>query len=216
MLCGTDGWFMYVFDVGVGNGDWTLHRYDSWNTAYSPTGLTEWQFVKASCSTTAGATTCVVTSAYDHDVPNVTLKVNFSAYWYDVSGDLLKSGSDNYTIGQLSSGSLMTFTITKTPYPTVRILKPENALYLANKKIMPLRVPLILGKIAIEVNASSDQSNITRVDFYIDSELKATVTAKPYTWTWDARSFGRHTIQIVAFNSFGNSASAELPVWKFF
>lgn len=216
MFCGTDGWFMYAFDVGVGNGNWTLHRYDSWNRAYSPTGLTEWQFVNASCSTARGVTTCMVTNAYDHDVSNVMLMVNFSAYWYDSFGTLLKSGSDNYTIGQLSSGSTMTFTITKTPYPTARILKPGNALYIANKRIMSLRIPLIIGKITIEVNASSNHSNITRVDFYIDNELKTTVTSKPYTWTWDTRAFFWHTIKIIASNSFGNSASVELPVWKFF
>jgi len=215
MFCGTDGWFIYAFDVGVGSGNWTLHRYDSWNTAYSPTGLTTWQYVKARCSTSAGITTCDVTNAYDHDVSNVTLRVNFSAYWYDDLGNLLKTG-DYYTIGQLSSGSTMTLTITKTPFPKVQILKPVNALYIANRKIMPLRVPVILGKITVEVNASSDNSSISRVEFYIDNALRATVTSQPYAWTWDTRSFSRHTIKINVYNSFGNSASAELLVWKFF
>lgn len=216
MFCGTDGWYMYAFDVGVGSGNWTLHRYDSWNTAYSSVGLTEWQFVKANCSTIAGVTTCVVTNAYDHDVSNVTLAVNFSAFWYDASGNLLESGSDTYMIGQLSSGSSIIFRIAKTPFPTVEIFKPENALYIANKRIMPLCVPLIIGKITIEVNVSSNQSNITQVDFYIDNELKATVTSQPYTWTWDTRAFFRHSLKVTADNSFGNNASFELLVWKFF
>jgi outer membrane protein assembly factor BamB len=216
MLCGTDGWFIYAFDFGAGSGNWMLHRYDSWNTAYSPTGLTEWQFVRAICSTNAGVTDCVLNNAYDHDVSNVTLKVNFNAYWYDDAGNLLKSGSDNYTIGRLSSGSTMTLTITKTPFPRVQILKPENALYIANRKIMPLRAPVILGRITVEVNASSDNSTISRVEFYIDGELKATVTAQPYSWTWDTRSFSKHTIKIKVYNSFENSVSAERLAWKFF
>jgi len=216
MFCGTDGWYMYAFDVGVGSGAWTLHRYDRWNTAYSPTGLTEWQFVKADCITSSGVTTCVVTNQYDHEVTNITLRLNFSAYWYDSSGNLLQSGSKNFTIERLSSGSSMTLTITKTPFPTVKILKPENALYIGNRKIIPLRAPVILGKITIEIDAFSNQSNITRVDFYIDNGLKASVTSKPYTWRWDARAFFKHTIKIIVCNSFGNSAAVGLSVWKFF
>ena len=41
MFCGSDGWNAYAFDIGDGLGDWSLHRYDSWNTAYSPTGLSD-------------------------------------------------------------------------------------------------------------------------------------------------------------------------------
>jgi len=216
MFCGTDGWYMYAFDVGVGSGNWTLHRYDKWNTAYSPTGLTTWQYIKADCTTIIGVTTCLVTNYYDHEVANITLRLNFSAYWYDFAGNLLKSGSDNFTIERLSSASSMMFTITKTPFPKVKILKPENAIYIGNKEITSFRVPLIFGKITIEVDASSNQSEIARVDFSIDNELKATVNTTPYSWMWDGRAFFRHTIKISAYNSFGNCAVAELAVWKFF
>jgi outer membrane protein assembly factor BamB len=216
MFCGTDGWYIYAFDFGVGSGNWTLHRYDSWNTAFSPTGLTEWQHIKARCQTMTGVTTCDVTNTYDHDVPNISLQVNFSAYWYDDAGNLLKAGSDNYTITLLSSGSSMTLRIARTPFPKVGILKPQNALYIANREIMPLRTPIIIGKITIEVNASTTNSTITRVEFYIDNDLKATVNSEPYSWTWDARVFFRHTITIIAENSFGNTASVELAVRKFF
>jgi len=217
MLCGTDGWFIYAFDVGVGRGNWTLHRYDSWNTAYSPTGLTTWQFVKADCSTIAEVTTCDVTNTYDHSVSNVTLRVNFSAYWYDDAGNLLKEGSDNYTLDQLSSGSSVTLKIARTPFPSVKILKPENAVYFMNKKIIPFRVPVIIGYISIEVEASSNQSSIMQVSFYLDDSLVATVTSPPYSWMWTTHTvIYPYTIKVTAENSFGNMASAKIGVWKIF
>ena len=84
MFCGTDGWYMYAFDFGIGSGDWILHRYDKYNTAYSPDGLTTWQYVLADCTTDNDVTTCIVTNYYDHDVVNVNLRLNndLNAYWY--------------------------------------------------------------------------------------------------------------------------------------
>jgi len=117
MLCGTDGWYMYCFDVGIGTGNWVLHRYDSSNTAYSPDGLTTWQYVEATCTTNMDTTTCTITNYYDHTVTNIILKLknDFNAYWYDSSGNLLKSGSNNYTIDSLSNLSSLTFIISKNP-----------------------------------------------------------------------------------------------------
>jgi outer membrane protein assembly factor BamB len=114
MLCGTDGWYLYAFDVGIGSDDWLLHRYDRWNTAYSPSGLTTWQYVEANCTPYGNMTKCTITNYYDHDVTNITLRLGDSAgaYWYDASGTLLKSDSDNYTINHLSGASSLTFIIT--------------------------------------------------------------------------------------------------------
>jgi outer membrane protein assembly factor BamB len=114
MFCGSDGWNMYAFDFGIGNGDWLLHRYDSNNTAFSPNGLTEWQFVSASCTTVDNITTCTVTNTYDHYVRDVKLKLsdNITANWYNSTGLLLKNESNYYIIENLSSLSTLTFTIT--------------------------------------------------------------------------------------------------------
>jgi hypothetical protein len=96
MLCGTDNWNMYAFDFGIGNDNWLLHRYDSSNTAFSPKGLTQWQFVSASCNTINNIITCTVENTYDHSVNDVKLKLSNGIYadWYDNSGNLLKSQSD--------------------------------------------------------------------------------------------------------------------------
>jgi hypothetical protein len=114
MLCGTDSWNLYAFDFGIGNGDWLLHRYDSYNTAFSPNGLTKWQFVSASCNNAGNSINCIVTNTYDHDVTDVKLKLpdNINLNWYNISGHLLKSESNYYVIENLSSLSTETFIIT--------------------------------------------------------------------------------------------------------
>lgn len=114
MFCGTDGWYMYAFDFGIGSGDWLLHRYDKYNTAFSPVGLTTWQYVIADCKTVNDVTTCIVTNHYDHEVVNIDLKLNENAYWYDSSGYLINSNSDNYVIDTLTSSSSKTIIISKT------------------------------------------------------------------------------------------------------
>ena len=124
MLCGSDFWYMYAFNLGIGSGDWLLHRYDSYNTAYTPNGLTSWQNVKADCTTNGNLTTCVVTNNYDNEAENITLKVDFIANWYDSLGNLLKENSDHYVIDNLSTLSSITFVIEKLPHENLPPLKP--------------------------------------------------------------------------------------------
>ena len=114
MLCGTDSWYMYAFDFGVGEGNWLLHRYDAYNTAYSPTGLTEWQFVSATCTTSKNITTCVITNTYDHYVRDVKLQLpdTINSNWYDINGLLLQYNSNYYILENISSGSILTLIIT--------------------------------------------------------------------------------------------------------
>jgi len=115
MLCGTDDWNMYAFDFGIGDGNWILSRYDSSNTAYSPSGITTWQYVSASCTTDINVTNCEIINNYDHEVNNVKLKLkeNITANWYDSYGNLLLSKSNNYTINSIQSSSKLKLIITQ-------------------------------------------------------------------------------------------------------
>jgi len=103
--------------------------------------------------------------------------------------------------------------------PVVEIKKPEKTLYIGNREIIPLPFkPWIIGGIDIDVDASDDQSDIERVEFYIDDELKETDTTEPYSWTWDERTLlrFRHTIKVIAYDNADNNASDEICVMKFF
>jgi outer membrane protein assembly factor BamB len=101
--------------------------------------------------------------------------------------------------------------------PTVSIVKPTNALYIANIKFLPTKTPVIIGRITIEVNASQEDGfEIVQVAFIIDDSEKATVTSEPYTWTWKGFSLGEHHIDIRAVDIKGHTNWATLQVWKFF
>ncbi len=218
MMCGTDNWYMYAFDFGIGSGNWTLHRYDSYNTAYSPYGLTTWQHIKTNCTTEEDVTTCIVTNYYDHEVKNITLNLPFNGYWYNESGELLKADSDYFDINKISSLTSMTFIISKIP-PSfeVKIIRPDNSIYLNNKKILSFFVPLLIGKIDIEADVQLyPSSDIERVDFYVDGNYKETILSEPYRWTWNEIVFFRHSIKVIAYARSGLDTNDEIKVWKFF
>lgn len=214
MFCGSDGWNMYAFDVGSGGGDWLLHRYDSWNTAYSPVGLTHWEYVQTACTSRQGTISCVITNTYDHLVSAITLHLPFPAYWYTETGEPLKENSDNYTLDSLSSGGDQTLLISQEPIFQVTIIRPENGIYVRNAKILPFFTSLVFG--AIDIEATIQQVNTSQVDrfeFYIDNELKAIDTEPPYSWQWNIRSFGAHLVKVVGY-SHEDSAADELKAWK--
>ena len=106
--------------------------------------------------------------------------------------------------------------------PIVEIIKPDKALYIMNRKILPrfFRKSLILGSIDVTVEAIDYFSGINRVEFYIDNELKTVDNSSPfiYAWTMDKITFlrHRHTIKVIAFDNAGNSANDEIKVRKFF
>jgi len=101
-----------------------------------------------------------------------------------------------------------------SPRLVVTIKKPQRALYVGNKKIVPLIFPVIVGKIDIEVEVIEYLSGVQRVEFFIDNELKETDSDSPYTWTWDEKDFFFHTIKVTAFDNSGNSASDRLQIFK--
>jgi outer membrane protein assembly factor BamB len=210
MYCGSDGWNMYAFDFGTGAGDWVHHRYDTQNTAYTPIGLAQWQYISASCTTQTDQIICTLDNLYDHAVTNITLKLGFPAYWYDNEGNILSHGS-TCTL-DMTAEQTRTLHITYTPMVTVSITRPQNAVYLANTKIISYKVPLAIGRLEIDATAST---TVDKVEFRIDGHTTYSTSAKPYTFLWTQRSFGPHVLSVIAYD--GNiTASAELRVWKYF
>jgi hypothetical protein len=71
---------------------------------------------------------------------------------------------------------------------------------------------------SVAVSASaSDNVGVTKVEFYIDSTLKSTDTASPYSYTWDTTVYanGAHAIVAKAYdaaNNIGTSTSVSVTV----
>ena len=98
----------------------------------------------------------------------------------------------------------------------IEILKPENSLYVFNRKILPLSLPIAVGKIDIEIEELLNETFIFHSELYIDSELTKTPSFPPNILSWNKLSFGKHTLKVIAFDLYGNRASDEMIVWKFF
>jgi len=109
--------------------------------------------------------------------------------------------------------------ITEEKNPIVEIRKPEKALYINNKEILPFFTPIIIKGIDIRVKAFDAYFTIDRVEFYVDNELKHNDTQLYcwYNWTWNERTplKFRHTIKVIAYDRFGFYNSDEITVWKF-
>jgi len=101
----------------------------------------------------------------------------------------------------------------------VEIAKPLNAFYINNERVIPFPKARIIGEIEIEAYIPGswyEPGDADKVEFYIDDILKATVTSKPFNWTWNEITIGKHTIKVIAYDDEGNSATDEREVRKFF
>ena len=104
-----------------------------------------------------------------------------------------------------------------TTPPSVEIKKPVNALYVKDKKILPLFfMTVAVGKVTVEVETSDMGLGVERVEFYVDDDLKVNDTTLPYVFVWDEKVFGQHTIKVVSYDLAENQASDSTVVWRIF
>jgi len=103
--------------------------------------------------------------------------------------------------------------------PQVSMIKPLNAIYMNGERIIPHGTCILIGSIEIEAFIHdfwyrSRESQVEKVEFYIDNELRATVEQTPFSWTWNEKVFGEHTIKIIAEDDEGHRFSCERIVKK--
>jgi 5-hydroxyisourate hydrolase-like protein (transthyretin family) len=101
----------------------------------------------------------------------------------------------------------------------VDIIKPLNAIYIGNHRILPSSIGVVFGRIDIEAYVHDywyQPAEIFKMEFYVDGVLRETVSSEPFIWTWDDQSFGGHTVKVVAYDADGKYAGFdETTVWKF-
>jgi hypothetical protein len=98
----------------------------------------------------------------------------------------------------------------------MKITRPENAVYIADKKILPFPSPLCIGKITVDASVQSINYKIEKVEFYVDNNLQEAISTAPYSWTWSHIAFLTHKIKIIAYDTAGHSTTRELTLRKFF
>jgi len=74
-------------------------------------------------------------------------------------------------------------------FPTVAITSPADG-------------STVSGAVTLKSTAS-DPSGITKVEFYVDWNLEATITASPYNFTWKNGTAGQHTLAAMAYSKAG-------------
>ncbi|MEM2868641.1 MAG: S8 family serine peptidase [Candidatus Bathyarchaeia archaeon] len=120
---------------------------------------------------------------------------------YDAAGNIGESGAVNVNVA--NSDVISNIVGTDNTPPIVSIVKPKNK--------------QIVSKVTDIVVSVSDESGISKVEFYVDGGLIAVVSAEPYTYGWNTKTVknGWHTITVRAYDSFGNSAETSIKVYVY-
>jgi hypothetical protein len=144
----------------------------------------------------------------------VLMDYNTTFYWKIVAFDNHDASTE---------GSIWSFKTVKkkNKAPIVLINKPKQALYINDQEICPyyFRLTEIFGSITIVADASDEDENIDKVDFFINGELKGTDHDDPYTyyWTWDRlRLFHFFLITVKVTDTEGEKSYDHSLVRRFF
>lgn len=137
--------------------------------------------------------------------------------YYHSSGDTIENMDIEYDarMTKLIAGTLLKIAQAKVEDnepPQLSIERPSNYLYIADKEVTPLQNTIIIGKITMKMNAIDNSSGISKVEIYIDNELKKVFKNKPYEWLWDEKAFFRHKIKVVAYDNSANTAEKDMTV----
>jgi hypothetical protein len=97
------------------------------------------------------------------------------------------------------------------------ITKPLNAIYLNDERIIPFPQCILIGTIEVEASVHDDwfrsmDDEVAKVEFYIDGELKETMESSPFTWNWNEKTVGRHSLKIIAYDKKGFSVQDDREV----
>jgi hypothetical protein len=92
--------------------------------------------------------------------------------------------------------------------PEMKIIRPEDGIYINDKKIISFYKTVAIGKITFEVDINQ---SIDEIEVYLDGKLNETLYYPPYNWQLNAKGIGEHRIKFVAY--YGN-AGANIAVEK--
>jgi hypothetical protein len=98
----------------------------------------------------------------------------------------------------------------------MKIMKPENGVYMADRKVLPFKAPLCFGKITINASIQNQNYGIEKVEFYVDNVLQQTVTTASYEWTWTHWAFFKHVVKVIAYDTGGHNTTRQVTLWRFF
>ena len=98
--------------------------------------------------------------------------------------------------------------------PDFYLNKPSSGgLYILDKEYpLPLSItPIIIGGVTLNVSSSYD---LSKVEFYIDDELRYVDEQPPFQWYWNRKSYGKHVLKAIGFVSTGETVSHAVEVFS--
>jgi hypothetical protein len=142
-------------------------------------------------------------------------------FGYSVSlfGDTALVGAPGDDDNDVDSGSAYIIYLIDTILPHCKITRPiEFRWYLFDKELpnWPIKMPLVIGKITIEVDAWDLETYVYKVEFYIDNVLRNTLYNQPWKWTCYERRWipTLMNIKVIAYDKADNPAGYEITVLK--
>ncbi|HDS59970.1 MAG TPA: DUF11 domain-containing protein, partial [Thermoplasmatales archaeon] len=99
--------------------------------------------------------------------------------------------------------------------PEISISRPGSYMYLFDRPILPLPGgrPVVIGPLTVQATvADLATSGVANMSLYLDGRLRAE-GADHITFELDERLWGRHTIEIVAYDAAGNRAAAAVTLY---
>ncbi len=96
----------------------------------------------------------------------------------------------------------------------VKIEQPYRGIYIANRKILPSLVTIIIGKIDVKIVVYGPALE-DYTEYMVDGIVKHVDTYKIHTWTWDERIFFRHELRVVVHTVTGKILEKSIKVWIF-
>jgi len=157
-------------------------------------------------ATTTGAT--ITSVQFQVDGTNVGTADTTAPYSYSWNTSSVSNGTHTITAiatdsnGLKTTSSSVTVTVKNgdTTPPTVNLTNPTN-----NQTVK--------GTVAVTATAS-DNVGVTKVQFYVDGVLASSVTASPYSYTWDTTKVanGSHILRAAAYDAAGNVGNSQINV----
>jgi parallel beta-helix repeat protein len=110
-----------------------------------------------------------------------------------------------------TSGNIGSIIADNTP-PIVDFTRPLPGLYFMDSmRLLPFSYPFVIGQITMGADAYDDTgSGIKKVEFYVEDDLKGTVTEVPYNYRWDEAAVGFFKFKIIAYDNVEHSTTEEM------
>jgi hypothetical protein len=166
-------------------------------------------------STVSGTVTVQATATDDYGIAKVEFHVDsqlrstdFSAP-YSWSWDTTIDSNGSHTLAAVSQDTIGQTNTIVGPVTVSNIIDSPPLVTITN----PPAGSEISGTVIVDVTATDD-FGVTKVEFFVDSQLRGTDFSAPYSWAWDTTvdSDGSHSLAAVAHDTIGQTNTIVEPI----